>query len=181
MIIFALLLGYNFIKGTFEYEKVTRFKLVIIPIYSAIMMIFSFMKVYSPLTLCVTAILLVLGFLIGRFQISQVQIKNTGQFDSYDRPIIKIKRNWSYLVGWLITFALGIGVELLSGSHLNAGEISSELFTEILKDLSIIAFFRGHSAWFIWVLNVATSFTYGSYLMLRYPKIREAVQKKQKN
>ena len=48
----------------------------------------------------------------------------------------------------------------------------------VLKDLSTIAFFRSHNAWFIWVLNVATSFTYGACLMVRYPKIREAVRRK---
>ena len=39
MTIFVILLIYKFIKGTFEYEKVTRFELIIIPVYSAIMMV----------------------------------------------------------------------------------------------------------------------------------------------
>ncbi|MGE9898617.1 hypothetical protein [Limosilactobacillus reuteri] len=83
-------------------------------------------------------------------------------------------------MGWLGSFAIGISVEVFYGAHINATEISHELFEEVLKDLSTIAFFRSHNAWFIWVLNVATSFTYGACLMVRYPKIREAVRRKNK-
>ena len=47
MTIFIILLIYKFIKGTFEYEKVTRFELIIIPVYSAIMMVLSLENVRS--------------------------------------------------------------------------------------------------------------------------------------
>ncbi len=170
MTIFVILLIYKFIKGTFEYEKVTRFELVILPIYSAIMMVLT--------AFGLTIILLILGGSIGFLQASQTQIKDTNKLDSHQRPILKVKRNWPYLVGWLVSFAIGISVEVFYGAHIDTTEVSHELFEEVLKDLSAIAFFRSHNAWFIWVLNVATSFTYGACLMVRYTKIREAVRRK---
>lgn len=175
MTIFVILLIYKFIKGTFEYEKVTRFELVILPIYSAIMMVLSLENVRSLTAFGLTIILLILG---GSLQASQTQIKDTNKLDSHQRPILKVKRNWPYLVGWLVSFAIGISVEVFYGAHIDTTEVSHELFEEVLKDLSAIAFFRSHNAWFIWVLNVATSFTYGACLMVRYPKIREAVRRK---
>lgn len=178
MTIFVILLIYKFIKGTFEYERVTRFELVILPIYSAIMMVLSLENVRSLIAFGLTIILLILGGSIGFLQASQTQIKDTNKLDSHQRPILKVKRNWLYLVGWLVSFAIGISVEVFYGAHINAEEISSELFEEVLKDLSVIAFFGGHNSWFVWVLNVATSFTYGACLMIRYPKIREAVRRR---
>ena len=186
MTIFVILLIYKFIKGTFEYEKVTRFELIIIPVYSAIMMVLSLENVRSLTAAGLTIILLILGASIGFLQASKTQIKDTNKLDSHQRPILKVKRNWPYLVGWLVSVAqlslpalqADTSSVLFYGAHINATEISHELFEEVLKDLSTIAFFRSHNAWFIWVLNVATSFTYGACLMVRYPKIREAVRRK---
>ncbi len=178
MTIFVILLIYKFIKGTFEYEKVTRFELIIIPVYSAIMMALSLENVRSLTAAGLTIILLILGASIGFLQASKTQIKDTNKLDSHQRPILKVKRNWPYLVGWIVSFAIGISVEVFYGVHISATEISHELFEEVLKDLSTITFFRSHNAWFIWVLNVATSFTYGACLMVRYPKIRKAVRRK---
>nr|WP_231124815.1 hypothetical protein [Limosilactobacillus reuteri] len=99
MTIFVILLIYKFIKGTFEYEKVTRFELIIIPVYSAIMMVLSLENVRSLTAAGLTIILLILGASIGFLQASKTQIKDTNKLDSHQRPILKIKRNWPYLVG----------------------------------------------------------------------------------
>lgn len=180
MDIFCLLLAYKFIKGTFSFEKVTRFELIIIPGYSAIMMLLSLKSIHSLSSFALAIILLLVGILIGFLQTSKTEIKDMNEFDSHHRPILKIKRSWPYLIGWLISFAIGISVEVFYGSHLNIEEVSHELFVEILKDLSVIALLHGNSTWYVWLLNVATSFTYGGCLLKRYPKIRAAVQRKKK-
>lgn len=77
-----------------------------------------------------------------------------------------------------MSFAIGIGVKVFYSARLNVDEVSQELFTEILKDLSVVAMLRGHSTWYVWILNVATSFTYGGCLLARYPQIRAAVRSK---
>lgn len=180
MYIFIALLIYKFIKGTFEYEKITRLDLIIIPLYSALMMVLGLKNIHSVISIELAIILLLIGTAIGFLQASKTQIKDTKELDSYQRPILKVKRNWPYLIGWLISFAIGIAVEIFFGAHLDTEEVSHELFEEILKDLSIIALLHVHSAWYIWVLNVATSFTYGGCLLVRYPKIREAVRRKRR-
>lgn len=73
---------------------------------------------------------------------------------------------------------MSIAVELFLGEQMSGADISHELFKELLRDLSSFAFFSTASTWIIWVLNVATSFTYDTYLLMRYPKIRQAVRRK---
>lgn len=178
MDIFIVLLVYKFIKGTFTYEKVTRFDLVIIPVYSAIMMILSLKSVRSLTAAGLAITLVLIGVAIGFLQAGRTQVRDTNKFDTHQRPILEVKRNWPYLLGWLVSFAIGIGVEVFYGARLNVDEVSRELFTEILKDLSVVAMLRGQSTWYVWILNVATSFTYGGCLLVRYPKIRAAVRSK---
>jgi hypothetical protein len=119
-----------------------------------------------------------IGVAIGFLQAGRTQVRDTNKFDTHQRPILEVKRNWPYLLGWLVSFAIGIGVEVFYGARLNVDEVSRELFTEILKDLSVVAMLRGQSTWYVWILNVATSFTYGGCLLVRYPKIRAAVRSK---
>lgn len=176
MDIFIVLLVYKFIKGTFTYEKVTRFELVIIPVYSAVMMILGLKNVHSLTSAGLAIALVLIGVAIGFLQAGRTQVRDTNKLDSHQRPILEVKRNWPYLLGWLASFAIGIGVEVFYGVRLSVDEVSQELFTEILKDLSVVAMLRGHSTWYVWILNVATSFTYGGCLLARYPKIRSAIR-----
>ena len=41
--------------------------------------------------------------------------------------------------------------------------------------------FTNKSSWFIWVLNVSSSWTYDTYLLLEYPKLRQYVVLRQKD
>lgn len=177
MYIFAGILIYNFIKGTFEYEKVTRLRMIIVPIYSALMMFLSLKKLHLE-DLKIALILFIIGIVIGLFTASQTKIKDENKVDKWGRPILKVRRGWPYLIGWIITFAIGIGVEIFFGADVNVADVSHELFEELLKDFTVLAIIGGHSAWFVWVLNVATSFSYGISLLKRYPKIRQAIRAK---
>ena len=144
MTIFIILLIYKFIKGTFEYEKVTRFELIIIPVYSAIMMVLSLENVRSLTAAGLTIILLILGASIGFLQASKTQIKDTNKLDSHQRPILKVKRNWPYLVGWLVSFAIGISVEVFYGAHINA-TVNTDLKLSEITGLKMY-FFTGLNA-----------------------------------
>lgn len=180
MYIFIALLIYKFIKGTFQYEKVTRFGLIIIPLYAAFMMALDLKEIRSLATADVAVILLFTGIAIGFFQAGKTQIRDTGRVDSSNRPIIEVKRNWPYLVGWLVSFAIAAVVEVLNSGHFNLVALSHEFFEEVLRDLSIFVLFSTKIAWYIWVLNFATSFAYSGCLIVRYPKIREAIQRKKR-
>ncbi len=96
MTIFVILLIYKFIKGTFEYEKVTtRFELIIIPVYSAIMMVLSLekRKIFNGRwTYNYSSNLRSFDWL--SLQASKKRrLKDTNKLDSHQRPILKVKRN----------------------------------------------------------------------------------------
>ncbi|MFR0771170.1 MAG: hydrophobic protein [Limosilactobacillus pontis] len=176
-IILFVLLIYSFIRGTFEAEAVTRKSLVIIPSYALVMMICSLAEENFNHKLILTAILLVVGILIG-LSGHKSNCYRHPRTDRYGRPIIKVKRNWPYLFGWIIVFVIDIAIEFTDQASINGNAVVQELVKEILKDLSSIAFFSFSNEWFVWVLTVATSFAYGITLLVKYPKIRQAVARR---
>ena len=97
-ILFIGLLAYNFIKGSFEYEKVTRFKFVLIPLYEAFMFLLSTRNFHLTEYL-LAFVLLIVGIGIGWFTSSQTKIQDENKVDRYGRLILKVKRGWPYLVG----------------------------------------------------------------------------------
>lgn len=176
MIIFLALLIWRFIKGTFEYERVTRLKLVLIPFYSIFMMVASLKRDFSLQTLALAGALLAVGLAVGVYQAKQVQVHVTGKVDQYQRPIVEVKRNWPYLLGWIVIFAFQLAFEIYFGMELTGHEFSQALLKEILRDLSVLAFFGAPNAWFVWVLNVATSWAYAACLLFFHPQCRAAVR-----
>ncbi|MBB1080434.1 hydrophobic protein [Limosilactobacillus sp. STM2_1] len=178
MCLLLFLLVYKFIRGTFEYEKITRFDMVLIPAYSTLMMVITLNNEYSLSKILTAVFLLILGICIGLFQASKIKIQTTGQIDKYHRPIVKVKRGWSYLIGWLLVFIIIIIIDLHYEPTLKTDGIIHELLNEILKDISIVAFFNIKNEWFVWVLNVATSLTYDMYLIIHYRPIRQAIRKR---
>lgn len=173
--IFLFILLYFFLKGTGEYETATRVSLVIIPLYSAIMMIIGIGQNFTPLTMLITLFLIIVGIAVGLFQTRNVKIKISDEKNKYGVPKVKIKRGWYYLVGWIIIFIIGILAELFYGAEMDKTELSEKLVIEILRDLSSIVMFTNKSSWFIWVLNVSSSWTYDTYLFMQHPKLRQYV------
>jgi hypothetical protein len=178
MIILFVLLIYSFVRGTFEDEPVTRKSLIIIPGYALVMMICSLAEEDFNHKLLLTVLLLAVGILIGLFQASRVSVTDAHEQDPYGRPIIKVKRNWPYLFGWIIVFVIDIAIEFADQASVSGDAVFQELIKEILKDLSSIAFFSFSNEWFVWALTVATSFAYGITLLVKYPKIRQAVARR---
>lgn len=177
-ILLLILLAHRFIEGTFDYEEVTRLRMVIIPLYSLVMMVLTVHQHYTTEKLELAAALFLVGVVIGIFQASKVQIKDDHKVDAYSRPVIAVKRDWPYLIGWIIIFIICIGVEISETPALGHEEILHELLTEIFKDLSFVSFFFSKTSWFTWVLNVASSFAYEICLFTRYPVVRQAVGRK---
>ena len=145
------------------------------------MMILGIGQNFTPLTMLVTLFLILFGIAIGLFQTRNVKVKISNEKDKLGLPKVKIKRGGDYLVGWIIIFILGILVELFYGAEMDKTELSEKLIIEILRDISSIVMFTNKSSWFIWVLNVSSSWTYDTYLLLEYPKLRQYVVLRQKN
>src|SRR5699024_851187 len=95
---------YSFLKTTVEYETATRLSLIIIPLYSAIMMILGIGQNFTPLTMLVTLFLILFGIAIGLFQTRNVKVKISNEKDKLGLPKVKIKRGGHYLVGLLSSF-----------------------------------------------------------------------------
>ncbi|MFK5221607.1 hypothetical protein ACI3PI_09155 [Lactobacillus helveticus] len=110
-----------------------------------------------------------------------VKVKISNKKDKLGLPKVKIKRGWYYLLGWIIIFIIGILVELFYGAEMDKTELSEKLIIKILRDISSIVMFTNKSSWFIWVLNVSSSWTYDTYLFLEYPKLRQYVVLRQRN
>lgn len=180
LIILLILLLRSFIKGTFEYEKITRKEMVILPVYSLIMMILSLDRNISGQNILIAFLLLCFGIFIGWLQARGVSIQDNGETDKYGRPIIKIKRNWPYLVGWIVIFAINIGIQIYFGKHMNTQSVSSDLAIDLLKDASTAVFMFWHTEWFVWVLTVVTTLGYRISILRKDPKIKEAVGVKEK-
>ncbi len=180
LIILLILLLHPFIKGTFEYEKITRKEMVILPVYSLIMMLLSIDKDMNGQKILLTVLLLILGVFIGWLQARGVSIQDNGETDKYGRPIIKIKRNWPYLVGWIFIFVINIGIQIYFGKHVNTESVSSDLVIDLLKDASTAVFMFWHTEWFVWVLTVATTLGYRMSILRKCPKIKQAVGVKEK-
>ena len=84
LIILLILLLRPFIKGTFEYEKITRKEMVILPVYSLIMMLLSIDKDMNGQKILLTVLLLILGVFIGWLQARGISIQDNGETDKYD-------------------------------------------------------------------------------------------------
>ncbi|OYS34523.1 hypothetical protein CBF85_08455, partial [Lactobacillus taiwanensis] len=106
-LLFILFLIYKFIHGTFKADTATRFSLIIIPIYSAIMMILAIKYEYSILTIIATFALSFIGIIIGIFQAYGAEVSISDNLNKYHVPKITIKRGLNYLIGWIIIFILG--------------------------------------------------------------------------
>lgn len=178
-VLLLVLLVHRFVKGTFDYEKVTRMRMVIIPLYSLVMMILTVHTGFTTEKLKLAVILFLVGAVIGIFQASQVRVKNTGEFDRFRRPVIEVKRDLAYLVGWIAIFIICVGVEAFEGASFGHEDIFHELMIEIMRDLSVITLFFNKTAWSTWVLNVASSFAYEICVFTKYPIVRQAVGKRQ--
>lgn len=180
LLILLLLLLRPFIKGTFKYEKITRKEMVILPVYSLIMMLVSLDTHMNLKDILLTFLLLILGIFIGWLQALGVNIQDNGETDQYGRPIIKIKRNWPYLLGWIIIFIINIGLQIYFGKNLSTETISSSLAVDLLKDISTGFFIFWHSEWFVWVLTVASTLGYRVSIIRKDPRIKQAIGIKEK-
>ncbi len=77
LIIFCLLILYNFIKGTFQFESVTKTSFIIIPLYALVMTIISIFTEQQEWHLLVTIVLILIGIMLGWFQTFSVRIVKT--------------------------------------------------------------------------------------------------------
>lgn len=172
LIIFCLLILYNFIKGTFQFESVTKTSFIIIPLYALVMTIISIFTEQQEWHLLVTIVLILIGIMLGWFQTFSVRIVKTAKKDKYDNHIFKYRRGWAYLYGFALVFMVEVTTDHLLGLRMTFKGLLFELLDEVLRERFK---FLPDNGWVIWLLLTVTTGTYTLILIRHYPCIKEAL------
>ena len=154
LIIFCLLILYNFIKGTFQFETVTKTSFIIIPIYALVMTIISIFTEQQEWHLLVTIVLILIG------------IVKTAKKDKYGNHIFKYRRGWAYLYGFALVFMVEVTTDHLLGLKMTFKGLLFELLDEVLRERFK---FLPDNGWVIWLLLTVTTGTYTLILIRHYP------------
>jgi len=121
----------------------------------------------------VAIILLFLSFVVGWLQASKVEFKDEGKEDKYQRPIILMKKNWPYIIGWGILFLLIIGAHFYSNSHMEV--------EEVVKEISIFARFNAKDGWETWLITGGSSLTFTAFIKSKNKKLEKSLARRRKN
>lgn len=176
LIILFLFLIHTLLKGTFGYSRLSRRDMLLIPTYTLLMVIISVDRHLTGRKLLFLIILFVIGALIGRYQASGVVIRTAGQ-TRHGHPLIKAKRNWPYLIGWIFIFVIDVTIQVYFGLHMNADEVANEFIDYLLKNLNPIFMVFFHTDWYIWTLTFASYFGYYRGLVRHFPEVRQIVRR----
>lgn len=159
-----------FTRHIFQYEKVSRFEVVTLPAYALIVGGLSI--IHRPPALLPLLITLIGGALIGWFQTTGLSFHLSEKQDQFHRPIVLVRRNWQYLLGWVIIFAYGIGFLLWSGEQVN---VLTELGNELLKELFAFENFSQSATWNIMLQTAVSSIVYFQIAKRKEPQLGAAI------
>ena len=174
-----LLLGVVHItRKAFKFEKIGRFEHVILPIYSLIMFLSG--MVWQTKDILIMLFLLVLAILIGYYQASKVEFKVDSNPADASRPVVEIKKNRPYIVGWFLVFIIGALFSLWlepTAKH----SLITEFAKEVEGDLWLGFNFGAEKTWFTWLLAGASSFSFVRFLARKEPRVQVALKNKRRS
>ncbi len=177
-LLLLLFLVVTFGRKTFSFEKLTRIRFFLIPLYGAAMTLFSFDSgISQPLLLVLTGLAAVV---IGWLQTRSAVISDTHTEDRYGRPIIRVKKGLSFLLGWGAVFLIGLLIEAAAGHSLAFGTILRKGIDDLEYDTLFYKVFATHNTTPIWLLVSLSSLSYIFFLIQKNPAIRLAIGRKQK-
>ncbi|MGX7350924.1 hypothetical protein RU97_GL000363 [Enterococcus canis] len=176
-IILLLFLVIIFSRKTFAYEKVTRVRFWLIPLYGVVMTIYSFDSREGQLGLLFAVLLaaIVIGYL------ETLSAKTSKEsVDVYGRPMIKVKKGLSFIIGWLLVFILGAVIEVIEGKSFDTNTFIWKVIDDIEYDTMFYKVFATHNTSRIWLLVSVSSLAYLYFLNRREPALRQAIGRKPK-
>lgn len=175
--IIYLYMLYRFISKAYKLEELSPLEARVMPKFAFIMLLIHMEWRLSQLLLLIPIFLVSLA--IAYLQVSRVDIQDKGEQDKHGRPIILIRKNTPYVIGWFLIVLAGVLLAVvLEGEHLSTSHFVQELFTEVRKESLKYFFFSQHSDWYIWALTAFTNFTFTRLLIWKCPAIKEAIRKK---
>lgn len=166
-------------RKAFEFEKVTRLSLLIIPVYSLAML--GMAMTWTMRQVLLLALVAVVAGGIGYWQTTKIEVKDGTGVDKHGRPIVLLKKNSPYIIGWVLIFISGIAMHILLTGEVELTEVSRELFTEIRKDLFAWSTFGTQSEWYVWALSGISSFTFSAVVRWREKHINAAIACRQRH
>ncbi|MBO3090634.1 hydrophobic protein [Schleiferilactobacillus harbinensis] len=164
-----------FTRHIFQYEKISRLEMVIVPAYTLIMGCVLIIK--RPPALLPLVLTVVIGALVGWFQATGLVLQVTDEQDENQRPIVKARRNWQYLLGWIVIFAYGILFAWWSGERVS---IMGELTDELVKDLFVFKNFSQAASWNIMLQSAVASIVYIMLAIRKEPRVWAAIAHQEK-
>lgn len=170
LLVLALIL---FTRNVVHFKKISRLETVIIPVYSLVAGIMTIQN--DPPALVPLVVTILVGIIVGWFQTTGLAVRITGQKDNNSRPVIEIRRNWQYLLGWFVIFAYGMGFAVQSGENVN---VFSELGSEVLKDLFLWTNFSQTASWCILIQSASASIIYILLVIHKEPLVKAAISRK---
>lgn len=177
LIIFSLLVLYNFIRDTFRFEPVTRTSFIILPIYATIMTVISMIVELKEWHFSIIFTLALIGVLLGWFQTFSLRVIQINEHSHDESSGFKYCRGWSYLYGFILIFIVEIITNFSLGERVTFKGVFFELINEILRERFK---FLPYNGWVIWLLLAVTTSVYTLILIHRYPIITKVLTRKQR-
>lgn len=174
-VLFLLFLVSHFSRHAFRTEPLSRLEALVIPGYALIMAVASLWT--TTATWWLVGVVVILGVIAGLIQSWSSQLKVSPATQTGNRPVITIRRGWSFLIGWVLIFIGGFGLSWLTGERAN---VATALQSELLKELFIFQTFAGHSTWQVYLLSGVAGLTYTARLIRQEPLVRQAIARQRR-
>ncbi|MBS7578127.1 MULTISPECIES: hypothetical protein [unclassified Enterococcus] len=186
MNIIVIILVLYFIKEQFSFNRLQKLNYLFLPVLSIYQVATNFKL--NQLNIILLIVTILIGIVVGYYQSRYAQIKRElkpvyiyyddehNERKIYKRGIL-VKGGRSYIVGWIIIFAIQIMIQYLV--LVDKGPIQNELYHELLADFFSIYRLKslGESAdhWYVWALYGTSNLFYLNFLCRRHPTVREAL------
>lgn len=176
--ILSLFIIFKFIKEQFEFKKIKRFKLLILPIFFIFRLLYTFN--FSSNQFEVLMFIIIISAFVGFYQSTFTEIK-LENLSMQNKNILTIyfKGGFNYLIGWIIIFISQIYISLIyTSEYLKIHNLSHELISEILKDLFILyRLFNQENSWYVWALYGFSTLSYSIFISIKNKHISKRLFK----
>lgn len=194
-IIVVLAVLIYFIHAQFKFETVGKITYFFLPIFSIYQLVNHFSA--STFNLIGLLVICVFSIAVGFYQAKNAIIRkenvpvyfykdSNGNENTVYKKVVKVCGGVKYLIGWLVIFALQLVLQIIyAGSKLDSQSVISDLFTELIDDMTFVFRFidldkKGNS-WYVWALYGISSMAYTYFLAKRSYMVREVLFPSEEN
>ncbi|GKT03662.1 hypothetical protein [Furfurilactobacillus entadae] len=173
-VILSLLVLFYFIQGQFAFERPTRLRYWVLPIFALVMFSQTFKVTAANVWIAVAMVGLgiIIGILQGRYATIRPLLGASGE------ARVEVKGGWLYLAGWAVMLIVQLGMEVIFAHHaLTVKEVSNEAFQSVIDELFPIRRLQGSGWWVLWALTAGSGLAYTLTLMHRSEGFRATIKR----